>query len=174
MSYALNSPKLLVRDIENFSKENSIAQNSNENKFIFILKLIGNTIAKIIHMNIQLNQSLKILRVSIKNDYQKFSHSEHREKEDILIKWERLSHKLNDRAKKIPSKSSVFTKGIRDKSLYIVAVTNQFVGDMHSDLYPNMATPLSQEYLKELEKRFSHLPNDVLNDLRSEEYSECL
>lgn len=174
MSYALYSPKLLVRDIENFSKENSNALITKENKLISILKRIANTIAKLIQVNIQLKQASKVLRAGIKRDYNIFMQSEHREKEDMLIKWERLARTLKEHSTKMPPKSTFLSRGIVNKSVYIVETVNHFVDDLRNVLYPNADTPLSQEYLKELSEKFKHLPQDVLDDITSQEYSECV
>jgi len=175
MFLALNNQKLLVRDIQNFSKENPVRHKKPERSFFSLLKSVAKSLMQIVTVSFQLKLALKLINTSMKNDYKKFSVASDREKEDILIKWEGLGITLNKHSGDLPATgSSIFTKGIVRKSNEIVNTVNDFIDNLKGELYPNINQPLSQEYLQRLSKKFGHLPKEMLEDLISDEQMETI
>lgn len=171
MLATLNNERLLLRDIKNFSQEKSMVQNNRNFQKTLLFKAID-LLAKIAIVNIELYRALNNLNTQIKNDYNYFLKADHETKENLLIKWEKLIRVLNAHSKNKPANTSFLTSGIVNKTTKIIEKVNTFSEQMKTQLYPDINKEYSQEYLKEASEKFKHLPQDVLDDLTSDEYLE--
>jgi hypothetical protein len=171
MLATLNNERLLLRDIKKFSQEKSMVQNNRNFQKTLLFKAID-LLAKIAIVNIELYRALNNLNTQIKNDYNYFLKADHETKENLLIKWEKLIRVLNAHSKNKPANTSFLTSGIVNKTTKIIEKVNTFSEQMKTQLYPDINKEYSQEYLKEASEKFKHLPQDVLDDLTSDEYLE--
>jgi len=171
MLATLNNERLLLRDIKNFSQQKSMVQNNRNFQKTLLFKAID-LLAKIAIVNIELYRALNNLNTQIKNDYNYFLKADHETKENLLIKWEKLIRVLNAHSKNKPANTSFLTSGIVNKTTKIIEKVNTFSEQMKTQLYPDINKEYSQEYLKEASEKFKHLPQDVLDDLTSDEYLE--
>lgn len=171
MLATLNNERLLLRDIKNFSQEKSMVQNNRNFQKTLLFKTID-LLAKIAIVNIELYRALNNLNTQIKNDYNYFLKADHETKENLLIKWEKLIRVLNAHSKNKPANTSFLTSVIVNKTTKIIEKVNTFSEQMKTQLYPDINKEYSQEYLKEASEKFKHLPQDVLDDLTSDEYLE--
>jgi len=171
MLATLNNERLLLRDIKNFSQKKSMVQNNRNFQKTLLFKAID-LLAKIAIVNIELYRALNNLNTQIKNDYNYFLKADHETKENLLIKWEKLIRVLNAHSKNKPANTSFLTSGIVNKTTKIIEKVNTFSEQMKTQLYPDINKEYSQEYLKEASEKFKHLPQDVLDDLTSDEYLE--
>ena len=174
MLYVLNRPKLLIRDIEKFSKDetNVIKQNKKLaslkkiSKFVFFG--IPQVFIKILLLNLHLWLAIKKINGKFRNDYKEFLITDYRSKEDILIKWEQLSRTLHAHATNELEKASFISKGITDKSFRIIENVNSFIAQLKSALYPSVKKQRSRAEQEKHSAKFLHLPQDVLEDLATD------
>lgn len=170
MSNAVMLSRRLLVDIQNVSNGGD-SSNRKQNKFLKALSLFGELVSNMGEAQSKLNHAVSLLKSSIENDYKAFSTSKEREKEDILIKWEDLSRTL--RSRPLPPVQNLFdaflTRRIRRKVDFIISSSERFVEKLKGELYPNLNRPLSQDQLKELAKKFEHLPKEMLEDLVSDD-----
>jgi len=58
--------------------------------------------------------------------------------------------------------------------LELMSICVNFENRLKTELDNYVNITLSQEYLKELHAKFSHLPKEMLDDMHSDKYSECV
>lgn len=177
MLLRLNSEKLLLRDIRNFSHENSHAiknSNKSENRLSGLFLNLAKGLGKAAILNFQLSGALRDVKNKIKADHKEFKKSDFRAKEDLLIKWEKLARIIKTHSNNNLKSTFFLIRGISTKTEKIKCEINNFIELLKSELYPNTNNALSQDHLTNLAEKFKHLPQDVLEDLTSNEYTECI
>lgn len=175
MILALNNHRLLVMEIEEFSEGkdnvvNNVNCNDGSQKPTFLKSLweLLKSIGKIAQLNNSLRVAHKKVVYSIKKDSKLLTTlTDIRDKEDVYIKWERLSRQLNKHKSKRPERTTFLTKGVATKSFKIIDLVNNFVENLKAELYPPKK-PLSLAQQKKYVEKFKHLPQDVLEDLAAD------
>ncbi len=109
----------------------------------------------------------KRLSEYIKKDYEVFITKSDREKEDIIIIWTDLAKQIEDKYKK----SDWLPLTLRPtfvKLEQIISKVHAYISKLDNELYGKRE--YSQDQLKELASKISHLPTDMLQDLISDDY----
>jgi hypothetical protein len=187
---AINSTSDLLNELEGISRlsvqsrkpmandKSNKKKATSEHSFLYpVLKVfVGLTfgIRKGFFLYLRSSRLLKSLEFQMTKEYEIFSKSDERGKEDIIIKWERVSKKVNTQMKSTPDYIPLSLKGTFSLLRKIVFRINEYTNELKEGFYGDLNKPLSQEYLKELSSKFSHLPKDVLDNLASDKYSEYL
>jgi hypothetical protein len=123
------------------------------------------------------SSSLNLLtKLIIAKDHRKFLKGTLAERDEIYSRWQKIAEAIqhNGAIFNDIDNSPMLLKPTLRNMLELMSLCLNFENRLKTELDNYVNITLSQEYLKELHAKFSHLPKEMLDDMHSDKYSECV
>ena len=119
---------------------------------------------------------IMITKFCIWREHKKFIKGTLSERDEIYSRWQKIACAIQNNGAPFNNvdNSPVLLKSTLRNMIEVMSICVNFENQLKTELENYAHIALSQEYLKELSGRFKHLPQDMLEDLTSDKYSECL
>ncbi|HEY8781981.1 MAG TPA: hypothetical protein VIM16_10225 [Mucilaginibacter sp.] len=112
------------------------------------------------------------VEIAIEKDYANFLQSEEREKEDIVLQWERIKKEASNIISSIPDASTENGNLTKKKVQNLLNIITDFEKKIKNELYGNIDRVYSQKELEEMASKYRDFPKEILEDRSSDKYSE--
>lgn len=115
-----------------------------------------------------------IIKSEIKRDYRIFLKGSSVRKDEIYAKWESIKDIIYSKPNVLKKfeNSTIRTKHGVNNVREALALSLSFEKKLQKEYNNFLNSTLSQEYLRDLASKFSHLPQEMIDDLIHDEYSE--
>lgn len=180
---AINHPSALLHEFERdvreaFRQKRSWDSKQKENTdflnaFIDALRITPSYLYKISSLYFKSYFLVKKTKRAIKRDYRRFLQADTAGKDAVFSKWENIMLEIQSNVQPVLDLHTTrLLKPTMNNIREYISICNNFGKKLHTEYKDDLNLTQSQEYLKGLASKFSHLPQDILDDLASDKYSE--